>query len=332
MKLVTYVMELIHVQAGGGVHAEPPGGGVHAEPPAYAWVLYTVTSSLGQLTNTVALSLFIYNRNLLRGTMNILILNQVVLDFIMSLCILIYTLQTKPIDLSSNQVNNMYCILWLSKLQPWLFFCNSTYNVVAITFDRYVAICHPIWYRTRYAPWMLFLVIIAVWSTGPVFEGTHYAFTSYVENGTCYYFRYNSRFASVSTGVIYFLFTYVCPFGAILLGHIWILKTLKQRRRLHLNDEGLNSVYRNMFVTVALISTIILCCCTEEQIYYLLFNLQTFHITVDTWRYHIFINLVFLNIFLNPIIFVFKYREFRSVFLEFCHSFNRLTTCYTDES
>ena len=294
--------------------------GVHSAPPAYVWILYTVTSSFGVITNTLALCLFMYKRALLYGTMNILILNQVILDLAVSISILGYTLQTLPTDLSDDLDDNLYCILWLSKMPRWILFVNSTYNVVAITFDRYVAICHPIWYRTKYAPWKLSVIIIAVWLTGPVFEGIHYAFTSHIANRTCIYFSYESTTASVIAGVTYFVYSYIVPFGLILFGHIQILRTLKSRRHLLLEHPGLDLIYRNMLGTVALISIVIFSCWTLEQCFYLLYNLQIIDMRLDTWYSHIFVNLVFANVFLNPIIFVFKYREFRLVILDIFNS------------
>jgi len=41
------------------------------------------------------------------------------------------------------------CRVWLTRLPLWALLANSTYGIVLIALERYVAVIYPMWYNVR---------------------------------------------------------------------------------------------------------------------------------------------------------------------------------------
>jgi len=41
------------------------------------------------------------------------------------------------------------CRVWLTRLPQWIFLVKSTYGIVVVALERYVAVIYPVWYNVR---------------------------------------------------------------------------------------------------------------------------------------------------------------------------------------
>ena len=278
----------------------------------YVNSLYYTTSCLGLTTNALALLLFLIKRKLLHGTMNILIFNQIVLDLFVSTCLLLTAIMHQPDDIENNKKNKITCILWYGMWFEWMFFLNSSYNVTAITFDRFIAICHPFRYRTRYVTSKLYIVLIllAVWISGPVFEGIFATVTTNIHKGHCKYYDINSDRSKMWLGIYLLIYTYIIPFTALVYWNLRMIWTLRKRTTLFDHEQAFDT-YKNMLKTVLYLGITTLCCWTIERVYLLIYLFGDKMVSLHSWPYHICANITFLTVVLNPIIFVLRYEEFR---------------------
>jgi len=79
--------------------------------------------------------------------MNILIVNQSILD----MCASLFTLLTAVIvvdgtQMSRDSVRDLFvCHYWLTRLPLWSFLFTSTYGILLMALERYVAVIYPIW-------------------------------------------------------------------------------------------------------------------------------------------------------------------------------------------
>ena len=48
-------------------------------------------------------------------------------------------------------VDELLCRVWLKKLLQWSFLVSSTYSVLALTVDRFIAVVYPIFYQTKFS-------------------------------------------------------------------------------------------------------------------------------------------------------------------------------------
>ena len=279
------------------------------QPPG-VWILTTVVGVLGLAANLLAMVVFISRRSLLTfgtdtNTMNTLILNQVILDFLASLCLVVNstsTVQDPKHDLSDTIVNRVYCVLWISKLPQWTFYFNSVYNVAAMTRDRHVALYDPINYMTLHTKRRLYLLIIGIWCAGLIVELGVHAPTSYIENGTCYFYANRSIEHGATVGCALFVLIYVLPFSYILFTNVKLILRLR-------SGNIAAGYYRDMLTTVITISVVLLICWSVNAIYFFCYNVGV-NLSLQVWSYHIILNLAFANMFINPIIYVFRYSVF----------------------
>jgi len=84
-------------------------------------------------------------------TMNILIVNQSVLD----LCASFFTLLTAAVEVDGTRrspdsiYDRFVCRMWLTRTPLWAMLFTSTYNILLMTLERYVAVIYPVWYSSN---------------------------------------------------------------------------------------------------------------------------------------------------------------------------------------
>jgi len=82
--------------------------------------------------------------------MNILMVYQSALDTCASfLTLLVSVIKMEHTGLSHDSVFDQFvCHTWLGRQLLWYVTVTSTYGVILMTFDRYVAVVYPIWYNS----------------------------------------------------------------------------------------------------------------------------------------------------------------------------------------
>ena len=84
-------------------------------------------------------------------TMNILVVNQSVID----LCASFFTLLTATVEVDGTQrspdsfYDQFVCRVWLTRLPLWDFLITSTYNILLMASERYVAVIYSVWYSSN---------------------------------------------------------------------------------------------------------------------------------------------------------------------------------------
>ncbi|NJL80252.1 MAG: G-protein coupled receptor, partial [Richelia sp. SM2_1_7] len=70
-------------------------------------------------------------------------------------------------------LGDLYCKIWATKLFLWGFLVSSTYNLVALTVERYLAVVHPIWHKTSFSKNKAIVLIVLVWIFGPAWNASY---------------------------------------------------------------------------------------------------------------------------------------------------------------
>ena len=113
-------------------------------------IIYYMIGTIGILGNLTVLTVLSSSRSMRRFTTNLFILNQSIIDLLAAS----FLLASTPI--SSNKVpwtgtrGELYCRMWLNKLPLWSLMVSSTYNLAAMTLERYLAVLHPIWHKVSF--------------------------------------------------------------------------------------------------------------------------------------------------------------------------------------
>jgi len=92
-------------------------------------------------------------------TINIQIVHQSVID----LCASIFTLLTALVEVDDTRMSRdsvydqFVCRIWLTRIPLWALLVTSTYGILIIALERYVAVIYPIFYNVRMSGHFLYI-------------------------------------------------------------------------------------------------------------------------------------------------------------------------------
>ncbi|XP_026223317.1 trace amine-associated receptor 13c-like, partial [Anabas testudineus] len=136
-------------------------------PHAESMLLYTLMSSIALLTVVLNLLVIIsisHFRQLHTPT-NLLLLSLAVSDLLVGLVVV-------PFQILLNEpcwfLGDVICTLYF--LLGFITVCASVLNMVLISVDRYVAICDPLRYSTKFTPKMVQIYIVLCWCCAVVYS------------------------------------------------------------------------------------------------------------------------------------------------------------------
>ena len=113
-------------------------------------IVYAGIGSIGIIGNAIVILVFLSSKILRNKTTIMFIINQSTIDFITSIFV-IGNVSIKGSAVASNDIyGNLLCKLWLTKLPLWSMLDASTHNLLALTFERYLGIVHPMWHKKSF--------------------------------------------------------------------------------------------------------------------------------------------------------------------------------------
>ena len=81
--------------------------------------------------------------------------------------------------------------IWQTKAFLWSFLVSSTYNLVTITIERYLAVVHPIWHKLSFNRNTQIFTLICPYIVGVGFTMGLVTGSSAVQNGKCLAYSYS---------------------------------------------------------------------------------------------------------------------------------------------
>ncbi len=301
-------------------------------------IIYIVISTLGLVGNAMVVAILLGFKSLRKKMTNVFIVNQSILDFLTATTLLLTTLIEYDGRYLSGLADEIYCRMWLGKVPLWSFLMSSSYNLVALTLERYFKVVYPIKHKVSFTPFKAGVILALVWIVGPLFNVAYDVATSRVENGRCRMLEiWPSRSAHQAAGVIAFVLQYFIPIGILAFCYSHMAYSLQRRITAVSGGAGhtvpqpgnggeqevarpgqqqtskLMKGRKNIIKTLALVSTAFLLCLSWNQWVFLLFNLGVLdYRAFDTVFYHFSVVAMFLNCCVNPFIYTAKYQAFQA--------------------
>ena len=132
-----------------------------------------IVGAIGVVGNLLVVIVFMKYKKLFQNIKTTFIVNQSVIDGIVSLLLIMTTFDSREIhgDVDGKWVG-LYCKLWLSQVLVWGLMTSSTYNLMAISTERYVAIVHPMWHKVSFTKSMAAVIAVFIWIFGVAFEAS----------------------------------------------------------------------------------------------------------------------------------------------------------------
>ena len=112
---------------------------------------YITIASLGILGNSVVLVVLLGLTKMRKRMTSAFIINQSIIDALTAVFLLLTTVLPSDGRVYKSVADDLYCRLWVTRLPLWLCLHCSTYNLVALTIERYLSVVHPIHHKTSFS-------------------------------------------------------------------------------------------------------------------------------------------------------------------------------------
>jgi hypothetical protein len=96
---------------------------------------------VGLIGNTFVIVVIVGMTSLYKQLANVFVINQSVIDAASSLCVITQvasSMVAPPRLMDGQAASEVYCRLWQTQTLMWALFTSSTYNLVALTLERYL--------------------------------------------------------------------------------------------------------------------------------------------------------------------------------------------------
>lgn len=284
-------------------------------------LFFVIIGCLGIVGNGTVVFVITGSKKMREKPSNALILNQSCIDAMASLALMaIHLSHNENLSGMSGQV---FCKVWLSQWLIWGSFMASTYNLVALTLERFFGVVYPIFHKQHVTLNKAIIAAIAAWFIGMVYS-IYQVFTAMVENGHCARLSnwpsdlFNQVFGIVNTFV-----EFLIPLIAMVICYARMAIALKIRispasTSIQNNQATFHRAKRNVVKTLMLVCTCFFLCWIWNQFFFLMLNLG-FPISQIRSTFHQFsILAACFNCCINPFIYAFKFEEFQARLKSLC--------------
>lgn len=295
---------------------------VDVNVPDYLRDVYMLIGSVGAAGNLlvfIILIRYVFRKN---STMTEgLLLHQAFADELTSIFVIVAAAHPPPSSYSTSPSvwEDFLCRVWATQLPLWASFSVSNFNLVAITFEQYFRLVHPLFHKTKLSHIKTPLPIFLVWFCALTCNILDFVPGSGISDGVCLAWgKYPNLAASGAAGVAAILYYLVIP-ASMMTGCFCHMAYKMHKKSNQTAPVGVTSTFGQ--VKTSILKTLILfevtfvvCWSYNIWVWMLaLFNAieASFY---TTWMYHISVLILFLSCSINPFIYALNYKKFRRGF------------------
>lgn len=167
-----------------------------------------------------------------KKVVNLLILNQSILDFMLCMMVVLLQYSNDITKASEGKSRELYCKFWSSEYMMWVLIDNSTYNLLVMTFERNFAIKNPLKYDEAKVRRRLPFSICFTWLIGFVIPISFPLFTTVLDGECVVDALLHTQFQRNIALSFNVLFEMLLPLSLMvfLYGHLAYILRVKQTR------------------------------------------------------------------------------------------------------
>lgn len=294
--------------------------GIKKSRVTWAVIVYMVLGSIGIIDNGFTLVVIFSSKSMRQKVTNKLIINQSAIDWVASLLLIANAPTLADPRSPPGVAGQLWCRLWVSNYLLWSVLSSSSFNLIAITIERYTEIVKPLIYKQLFTPTRAKLAMGMVWAAGFILITLPNFGPSGVIDGVCVpYSMWPSPIGASVAGVITFLAVYLAPIVVMVFCYTRMIfvfnakvapESKTQSNAEKRRAEKLNHIRRNILKTLIIVAVAFVMCWTCNQTAFFLYNLG---VKVDLFGtyFQVFVFFTFSNCCINPFIYTFQYHEFQ---------------------
>ncbi|CAH1790530.1 unnamed protein product [Owenia fusiformis] len=279
-------------------------------------VIFWIMGTVGFLGNSLVIFVFLGSPTLRHKITNILILHQSVIDAVASTFIALNNgFDGMGWIKEPGHLAYYFCKLWLSKYLIWAPMVVSTFNLVALTFERYLGLIYPLLYKRYFTKKGVCVTICIVWITGLAFMSFSVLTTELKGKVCSTWSEWPSQMFQNVFGVIIIVFDFIIPicimsfcYGRITL---MIHREVRMPSASQQREKLMQKARFNMIRTLLLVSICFFICFVWDSVYYLLYNLGIPVGSFTSPMYQFGVVVRFANCCVNPFIYALSFKAFQ---------------------
>ncbi|XP_006811184.1 galanin receptor 2a-like [Saccoglossus kowalevskii] len=286
---------------------------------------------IGILGNATVCLVFLGLRRLRKIVTNYFIISLAMADLMASLTLVSQrALLMLPVPPGVGGI--LFCKFIYSEVFFWISVAASTFNLVGVTLERYLAIVYPFRYQAYFSAEKAIIIIVLSWSFSLCLQ--IFSFVIYDYDG-----EYCTIYWSTATGaavncLVWFMCTYIAPLCFMTYAYLRIISSLKRdtsnlQRSTDVNKERdleMLVARRRVIKMLCIVVVTFFVCWTPSQIMFLASFGFGAPIYQEDAVYRVFTVLAFSNSCINPFIYALRNRQFRDGFLVlFCRKDNKVS-------
>ena len=192
----------------------------------------------------------------------------------------------------------------------WMGYVASTYNLVMISIDRYFEIVHAVFYKTHIKRWIICVMLMLPHLLSGIYNLMS-VIHARVKRGICAEFDGMShQWEFVAMGIGAFVFSFAIPIAILCICYVCIGYFLQKSPGVK-SSRSNSKTKLNVIKTLAIVCIVFLLCWIWNSVLFLLFSIDAVTINFDGSFYHFTVTAVNINCIVNPVIYAFKYEQFK---------------------
>ena len=188
---------------------------------------------IGLLGNLIVIVVIFRFTNLAKKVTSIYIINQSLIDLVVAVLILLAAfidIRFMPAD--DGVLAQIYCRVWLTQTLQWGFIRSSTVNLMFLSIERYIAVVHPIRYKTSFTRNKVFASLVFVWLFGITKTSIGIIPVSAAVAGQCYPMAFwPNQLLRMVASIVNTCVYMICPLTVHAYCYGRIMYTLRHRSR-----------------------------------------------------------------------------------------------------
>ncbi|XP_054760995.2 alpha-2A adrenergic receptor-like [Lytechinus pictus] len=301
------------------------GNGTSAtEEASFAWssipwnplvIIQMIFSLLGIFGNALVIVVLYQHRAANRVT-DTLIGNLAAADLLTSLFVIPIP---RVLHVPGSWEGQVYCKVIQSSVLMWANMAVSTYLLVAVSIERYLAVVHPVYFSMILSRCRVKSTIVLIWIVNYVITGIYAYFIVNSYNGRCTMI-FTKDFIGAVTGTALFLYRIFFPSLIMVITQVLIARKLYHQAVWFRSNAGGAASEGNVHLTarsrviqlMLIVIMIYVLCWIPSQVGFLLYTTSVIPPWYPYSIYHRILTLFgFFNSCANPIIYTLRHEQFR---------------------
>ncbi|XP_072046283.1 adenosine receptor A2b-like [Amphiura filiformis] len=286
-----------------------------------------LTLAIPGIIGNLLVCVTIFGANILHNKTNYFISSLAVADLLMCFLALIFNNQVMllvfkfiPENILAREV---FCRIIVNKYLFWATAIASTYNLIGVTLERFIAIVFPFHYLTIYTSRRVRIMFCVAWISAFIVQSYLIIFTFYDSTREICVYDISEKSVQILVGIWALSLTHVIPLCALIMMYIRIILTIRKseinQRQMLGNGSEISSAKWKVIRILLIVTIMYILFWTPTELIFVGAHFGLQYLDASATLRRIFFVFPLANSVVNPVVYCLKYKQFREgIVVVFC--------------